>query len=98
MFTIIGQIGNPGVMKVTKSCPICTHFELAIVRHLCNNRAMNKKESLLKGELMFSYKIYFTDGVIWHLDTDKDPLEVCELGGMLHEVVSVETVGEYVEV
>lgn len=57
---------------------------------------MKDKESLLKGELMFSFKVYFVDGSIWYLDTDKDPLEVCEVAGLLDEVVSVETIGELV--
>jgi len=57
---------------------------------------MKDKESLLKGELMFSYKVYFVDGSIWYLDTDKDPLEICEIAGFLSEVVSVETIGELV--
>lgn len=57
---------------------------------------MKDKESLLKGELMFSYKVYFVDGSIWYLDTDKDPLEVCEVIDV--EVVSVETIGKFVGV
>lgn len=57
---------------------------------------MKDKESLLKGELMFSYKVYFIDGSIWYLDTDKDPLEVCEVIDV--EVVSVETIGKFVGV
>lgn len=50
----------------------------------------------MKGELMFSYKVYFVDGSVWYLDTDKDPLEICEIAGFLNEVVSVETIGELV--
>lgn len=57
---------------------------------------MKDKESLLKGELMFSYKVYFIDGSIWYLDTDRDPLEVCEVIDL--EVVSVETIGKFVGV
>lgn len=57
---------------------------------------MKTKESLLKGELMFSYKVYFADGSIWYLDTCKDPLEVCEVIDV--KVVSVETIGKFVGV